>query len=395
MEARTKIRTIFEEQIDLIAEILLDKKSDLSTFGFSSGKLSLVLFYCYYATFKKEDKFLTIAGNILEECFDSISPKNYKGHNYFLELAELGQFLIFAKKNNWYDDEIEPFLESIDKPLFEYMQKKIDQKNLDVYAGALICGNYYLSRENNETVRNYLKTLILAIDKLKIQDEYGGYYWQSPIFNDDRVYTGISHGSAMIINFLCGVHQKGIEIQLCEDLIKNACLFLKNIKGKNSRKPLYPNVVGENLGEIQLSFCYGDLGTSYALLRASEVLKDEKLHHEIMKDLHNLGQLTDSISANINDAGITYGAAGVVTIFNKIAKLENNPVFESYANFWIEKIPNFRTHNNQTLGYQAQFNQYSSATNIAFNEGIAGIGIIMMYFLNKKLPSIYELIGLR
>jgi lantibiotic biosynthesis protein len=158
---------------------------------------------------------------------------------------------------------------------------------------------------------------------------------------------------------------------------------------------LYANIIGEKLGAAQLSFCYGDLGTSYALLRASEVLKDEELHQNILNDLHNLGRLTDAISANINDAGITYGAVGVATVFNKIAKLEMNPIFESYANFWYEKIPNFRTHNNQTIGYQAQFNQYNSATNIAFGEGIAGIGIAMMCFLNKKLPPIYELIGLR
>jgi lantibiotic biosynthesis protein len=137
------------------------------------------------------------------------------------------------------------------------------------------------------------------------------------------------------------------------------------------------------------------LGTSYALLRASQVLKDEELHQEILKDLHQLGQITDSNSASINDAGITYGAVGVATIFEKISKLENNSIFEAYANFWYEKILDFRTHNNQTIGYQAQFNQYNPATNIAFGEGIAGIGIAMMCFLNKKLPPIYELIGLR
>jgi hypothetical protein len=85
----------------------------------------------------------------------------------------------------------------------------------------------------------------------------------------------------------------------------------------------------------------------------------------------------------------------VATIFDKIAKLENNPIFEAYANFWYEKILDFRTHNNQTIGYQAHFNQYNPATNIAFGEGIAGIGVAMMCFLNKKLPPIYELIGLR
>jgi hypothetical protein len=276
------------------------------------------------------------------------------------------------------------------------MKRKIAQKNLDVYTGALMSGNYYLSRNTeNFLVEKCLTELVLAIDNLKILDDLGGYFWQSPIFNDDRVYTGISHGSAMIINFLCGVHQKGIETQLCEILIRKAGLFLQSIKGKDTHKALYPNIIGEKLGNIQLSFCYGDLGTSYALLRASEVLKNERSRHEILEDLHHLGQITDPALANINDAGITYGAAGVATIFNKIAKLENSSIFEAYANFWVEKIPDFRTHNNQTIGYQAQFNQYNPATNIAFGEGIAGIGIAMMCFLNKKLPPIYELIGLR
>jgi lantibiotic biosynthesis protein len=396
MDNKAQIRTIFEEQISLIADNLQSLKTQIPTFGLSSGKLSVALFYCYLSDYQKDEKYLTIAGDVLDECFEEMSPKFYKGHNYFLELSELGIFLEFVKKNNWYSADTEQFLESIDKHLYEYMKKKISSKNLDVYAGALVTENYYLSRNTeNNLVEKYLQELVFEIDNLKVLDDSGGYFWQSPIFNDDRVYTGISHGSAMIINFLCGMYQKGIELRLCEDLIRKACLFLHNIKGKNTRKALYPNIIGEKLGDIQLSFCYGDLGTSYALLRASQVLKDEELHQEILKDLHQLGQITDSNSASINDAGITYGAVGVATIFEKISKLENNPIFEAYANFWYEKILDFRTHNNQTIGYQAQFNQYNPATNIAFGEGIAGIGIAMMCFLNKKLPPIYELIGLR
>ena len=396
MENKTKTRVIFEGQISLIADKLQELKIQIPTFGLSSGKLSIALFYCYLSDYQKDEKCLTIAGDVLDECFEEITPKLYKGHNYFLELAELGIFLEFVKKNNWYSADTELFLESIDKHLYEYMKKKIAQKNLDVYAGALVAGGYYLNRKTvNNSIEKYLRELVFAINNLKVLDESGGYFWQSPIFKDERVYTGISHGSAMIINFLCGVHQQGIEIQLCEDLIRKACLFLQNIKGEDACKALYPNMIGEKLGAIQLSFCYGDLGTSYALLKASQVLKDEQLHQEILKDLHHLSQLTDAISANINDAGITYGAAGVASIFNKIAILEKDPIFEAYANFWVEKIPDFSTNNNQTIGYQAQFNQYNPATNIAFGEGIAGIGIAMMCFLNKKLPPIYELIGLR
>lgn len=396
MESRTQTRVNFEEQINLISDNLQSLKTQIPTFGLSSGKLSIALFYCYCSDYQKDEKYLLIAGDILDECFEEISPKLYKGHNYFLELSELGIFLEFAKKYNWYSADNEQFLESIDKHLYEYMKRKIAQKNLDVYSGALISGNYYLSRNTeNYLVEKCLTELVLAIDDLKILDDSGGYFWQSPIFNDDRVYTGISHGSAMIINFLCDVHQKGIEIQLCEELIRNACLFLNSIRAKDTRKALYPNIIGEKFGDIQLSFCYGDLGTSYALLRASQVLKDKELRQEILDYLHHFGQITDSASASIYDAGIMYGAIGVATIFNKIAKLENSSIFEAYANFWYEKIPDFRTHNNQTIGYQAQFNQYNPATNIAFGEGIAGIGIAMMCFLNKKLPPIYELIGLR
>lgn len=396
MESKTQTRINFEEQISLIADKLQGLKTQIPTFGLSSGKLSVALFYCYLSDYQKDERYLTIAGDVLDECFEEMSPKLYKGHNYFLELAELGVFLEFVKKNNWHSADTEQFLESIDKHLYEYMKKKIANRNLDVYAGALMAGSYYLSRKtDNDLVEKYLRELVFVIDNLKSLDESGGCFWQSPIFNDDRVYTGISHGSAMIINFLCGVHQKGIEVQLCGDLIKNACLFLQNIKGNDAHKALYPNIIGEKLGDIQLSFCYGDLGTSYALLRASEVLKDKELHQEILNDLHHLGRLTNSILANISDAGITYGAVGVATIFDRIAKLENNLIFEAYANFWYEKIPDFRTYDNQTIGYQAQFNQYNPATNIAFGEGIAGIGIAVMCFLNKKLPPIYELIGLR
>ena len=69
----------------------------------------------------------------------------------------------------------------------------------------------------------------------------------------------------------------------------------------------------------------------------------------------------------------SYLCVGLDTDIQKIPKhllTEKDPIFESYANFWYEKIPDFSTHNSQTIGYQAQFNQYNPATNIAFGEGI-------------------------
>jgi hypothetical protein len=124
MKNKTQIRTNFEEQISLMADKLQKLKTQIPTFGLSSGKLSIALFYCYLSDYQKDKKYLEMAGDVLDECFEEMSPKLYKGHNFFLELAELGVFIEFAKKNNWYTADTKQFLESIDRHLYEYMKQK-------------------------------------------------------------------------------------------------------------------------------------------------------------------------------------------------------------------------------------------------------------------------------
>jgi lantibiotic modifying enzyme len=395
MENQKLNHSILLNQVDEIAIRLLDLKNKISTFGLNSGKSGIALFYCYYAAFKNDETYLAVADNILSECFENINPKTYAGHNYFRELAEFGIFLTFAHENQWIQAEIEPFLANVDTHLYGYMQKKIIKNNLDVYDGALSSGEYFLNREStSELITKALNELVYAINNTKNGDEFGGYFWKSPIFNDDRVYTGLSHGVAMIINFLCKTIERNIEPELSKELIKGASLFLRQNKGNEPAKALFPNIIGEEKGSIQLCFCYGDLGTLYTLLRAAKLLNNVDLYDETMSELYRLGQLNGLKIGNISDAEIIYGAAGVATIFDKISRTENNKVLDAYANFWYQKIPEFAIHQNETLGYQAIFNQQNSATNIGFGEGIAGIGIALMRYLNKKMPPIDELIGL-
>lgn len=386
---------ILENQLDEIANCLINLKQQVPTFGLYSGKAGIALFYCYYASLRKDKSYLTIADDILGECFDGVFPKNYTGHNYFRELAELGVFLIFAKKNKWIESAIEPFLISLDAHLYSYQQKKIAQDNLDVYAGALSSGWYFLNRPiESEVAQKALTELVEAIDRLKVESDKDGYFWKSPIFNDDRVYTGISHGSAMIINFLLKTFGREIEIVLSEKLMKGAANYLLNLQNEDDSKAIFPSIVGDKNESIQLSFCYGDLGTLLVLLKYTKVFNNSMLYAEVLKELHRLGAIDDPKKGQILDAEITYGAAGTAIMFDTISNITKDNVFESYANFWYNKIPKFATFQNETLGYQAIFNQYSTATNISFSEGIAGIGIALMRYLNKKMPPIDELIGL-
>lgn len=395
MENQKLKHAILLNQVDEIALKLSVLKDKAQTFGLNYGKSGIALFYCYYASFKNNKEYLTVADDILGECFERISPKNYTGHNYFRELAEFGIFLIFAQKKQWIESNPESFLASIDAHLYDYMQKKISKGNLDVYDGALASGEYFLNRQYwLETPSKALNELVKSINELKLIDEHGGYYWKSPIFNDDRVYSGLSHGGAMIINFLSKMVERNIAPILCKDLLRGAAQYLMQYKGEDDTKALFPNIIGEERGAIQLCFCYGDLGTLYALLRASKVLANQELHHEILSYIVRLGKLEGNNVGKISDAEITYGAAGTAILFDKIARLENNVIFEAYANIWYQKIPEFATFQNETLGYQAVFNQRKAATNISFAEGIAGIGIALMCYLNKKMPPIDELIGL-
>ncbi|GGD74514.1 hypothetical protein GCM10011514_43210 [Emticicia aquatilis] len=372
--------------IDQIADVLQNEREILSNFGYTKGLLGSAVFFYNYAKFKDEPVFAQIAESFIEDSLTRLNSNMIKNEKLGKDFAELGMFLEYAQTQDWCEFDNSEIIGYTDSYFAAFANNRLSRGDFDPYTGGLLSGHYFLHR-SGEVQRINISVIIKQLEKLAVSDNNNGLYWKSKLFDDDRIYLGLSHGLAAIIVFLCSAIEKDIEIDTCQKLIVGAVNYIQSHQQSVELKGcFFPDIVGE-ADKGRLGLCYGDMGVIYALYRAGMVLKDEvqKKHAEAL-----MIQTTTrkTVEANgIRDAGILYGASGVALIYDKMYRLTDNSIFDDSANEWYNSIINYqkKTSKHQSnLGFEGFFNQHFAHTNYSFMEGIAGIGTTLMQSIDRS-----------
>ncbi|CAL2107785.1 lantibiotic biosynthesis protein [Tenacibaculum sp. 190524A02b] len=381
--------------IDTITEAIIGKdKLELHNASYQTGLLGYSLYYSFLAKHKKDDIIIKKAEEYFNKGIEALDIHNftrtYNTDTIDAHLAHIGRFIIYTKENNLLDIDAEEYLNQLDDILFDLMKTKISIKDFDPTSGALAAGLYFLSRaKEKESVKEYIKTLLFGIDNFAKKDKDGDYFWESPsLFN--RVYLGISHGSSLLIAYAASAHALNIETELCENIIEKASNFLLKQYRKSEFKGLFPNKIGDKVEPMQFALCYGDIGVGYALLKASNVLKSEKLRSFSQLVLEDC--LTRTKADNLTlDAGILYGASGLTIAFHKVAQISKDPRFYERASYWYNQIGSYAIHNNDFAGFQSRLDEESRLWNTSYGWGILGIGVTLMAYSDNDLPPTHTL----
>jgi len=376
-----------KEAIDLKCDVVGDPT-------FETGILGLALFYIFYSAFTDNKKYLDKAEGLILKAFRNLNAETFK-RTYNTDtidnqLGHFGRFIEFTKQNNLIGFEVDEYLLNLDSILFDLMKSKANLGNFDYQSGALAAGFYFMSRVNEvDDIREKLSYLLFKIEEKSISDSNGGVYWTLPTLYD-RVYLGISHGSALMMSFICNALDRQIEVNTCSEILSKASKFLLK-QESDFGKGLFPHYLNANeLGPKQFSLCYGDLGIGYALLRTGRLLGDrniEEIANRVLFDCLNRKK-EDNLTL---DASIIYGAAGIATTFEKIFRYKNEDQYLKASNYWYEKIPEYPTYSNEYAGYKSRVGDENNFGNLGFSWGIAGIGVALMRSLNRELPDISSL----
>ncbi|MDN5424063.1 MAG: hypothetical protein L0G07_11745, partial [Chryseobacterium sp.] len=339
-------------------------------------------------------KYTTTAEEYFNKGLASFNPKTFQRvhgtDSLDAHLAHIGRYLIFCENNGLLSVSSEEYLLNLDQILFGLMKSKINIKDFDSGTGALAAGYYYLARlKSGSDVQEQLIFLINSIDEAAFQDDTGDYYWKCPSLYD-RIYLGISHGSSLIISFLTSVCEAGLEIQLCEKIIRKATAFLIKQYRESDYKGLFPNMIGDAIEPMQFALCYGDLGIGYALLRASQLLKDSDTADFANVILNDCLLRTKEDNLTL-DAGIFYGASGLAITFDKLGTLSGDIRYIQRADYWNQQILTYATHSNDFAGFKSRLLEDNILWQISFGWGILGIGMTLMYFDDASLPSFADL----
>lgn len=379
-----------------IADCLSNPAGELTSFGYANGLLGTALFWTYYAHFANDDSGNERSRRLLTEAIRCVTQP-YTGRNFPKELAELGIFLEYAKANNLLDIDTNMLLTGADQLLAKTVKECLARRDFDPYSGALSMGSYFIGRlPSQDSARVHMAELVVGLRQIAVTNEAGQLYWPSQLFGDDRIYLGLSHGTAAILVFLSRAVESGIQASLATDTIQRAVGYLL-AQQQDYRQvgSFYPNIVGETGQPTRLGLCYGDMGVAYSLLRAARVLNDASLEQQARTIFTVSATRRSPATSGINDAGILYGAAGTALLFDKAYELTGQPDLDEAARYWYERIPEFAVHHNATAGFQGTFNQHFPHTNWAFMEGIAGIGVTLMKYAQRDNYSFNELIWLQ
>lgn len=371
-----------------------DTDASLQSASYETGLLGYALYYLYLSRYKNDPLLTERASEYFEKGIAALDLKNFKRaygtDSLDLHLSHVGRFLIFCSRHKLLDIDSGDYLTRLDDILFDLMKSKITIKDFDSGSGAMTAAFYFLSRhKSGMPMEEKLTYLVNSVDNFALRDKLGNYYWQSPSLHN-RVYFGISHGSALIISVLSNIHEIGVCQDLCSAVIEKAVNFLVKQYRRSPYKGLFPTKLGDKKEPMQFALCYGDVGTGYALYRAAKVLNSQKiatLAEIVLNDC-----LTRSREDNLTlDAGIYYGASGLGIAFDKVATVTGDARFAERANYWYSQIPAYSIFDDRFAGFRSRLSNDSVLWNVSEGWGILGIGISLMCYQNRELPSLAEL----
>jgi lantibiotic biosynthesis protein len=364
----------------------------LNNSGYDTGLLGISLFYTLLYDYDNNTKHGEYAIDYFEKGLYSIQNKFnpiYKGDTIDNHIGQIGRFIYFTKNHSLYNEfDLDEYLNHLDEIAKEVLISKLKKNDYDITSGALASGAYFLLRDSDTSITS-IQAIIFSLDRNKKIFNENQFYWVNPSLGN-RVYLGISHGSAMIINFLLKAINKNIEKQLCLHLLKGATYYLLSQKRYTPYIGLFDNYIGEDYENKQFALCYGDLGVGIVLYKASKILEDNELKKQSIEILNNclLRKYEDELTL---DASILYGASGLNIAFNEAYFLTNNVKFLDRANYWLKMVSKYSSNDNKYSGFKSRLVDSSPLWDLSFGWGIIGIGCTLINNETHSFPSLSPL----
>ena len=385
----------YQAKLSEIADTLVKNVDKLeSNIGLMGGKIGVALFYFYYAKFTNDDKFADHGVELISTVFDEIN-KEFTYHTHAGGLAGIGWSIEHLAQNGFIDTDTNEILEDLDPYLHKTMIYDIQNENYDFLHGAVGNGVYFLSRNNNEKSKEYLKEFIDQLDRISLQDEDGARKWMSTLNIEEKTKgfnLSLSHGIASIIAFLGKMLEAGIYNEKVSPLLNGAVQYL--LKYKLDREKYlsnFPSWINENepLSQSRLAWCYGDLGIGTALWQAAQSAKNKEWEKVAVDTLLDSTARRDLKKNAVIDAGLCHGAAGIMHIYNRAYHYTGQDKFKDTTLYWAEQTLAMAKFEDGYAGYKAWHTEkYGGWTHEAgLLEGIAGIGLAFISLIAAIEPK--------
>lgn len=367
-------------QINRIIDVGDTKKTE--RIGVLDGLSGIALFKMEYGYFSNNEEVIDKACELLETCVDEINT-DYYFPTFCSGIAGFSWTMSHLYQNNRIDFEIDEMLLQVDTYLYKNMLADFSNHNYDFLHGGIGYAIYFLERYRNtkyDAIRTQFKTtLIEVIDFLAVE--------VSEISNDNstsnnKIDVGLSHGITSILAFLNQLAKETCFKSRVDKIIMRLAFYIDTLKStKNHTSSFFPNGIEADKKmeyNSRLAWCYGDLGIAYTLVETACILNDNKLRESALQVLLHTVKRKKQEETLVDDPFICHGSFGNAHIYNSLFYLTNRSEFKEATLFWlndgVERL-NLLLKNEDL---------YVSKNELGIINGIAGIGLVIMSYLNPQ-----------
>jgi lantibiotic biosynthesis protein len=387
----------------VIHQALREVALDLAAYDYSSviasknsglfdGATGLSLFYFEMFRMTSQRKYLSKAMLFFEEAYKNLSKNNFNlSHgscgtmwlmNYFVQAG------ILSKSH-------EDFLIHFDRLLCKVINSY--SHNIDPMHGLLSIANYLFARNNSENVE-CLKKILMIVYKNKKKFKRG-IAWEShsyvpEIGNCKHINFGYAHGNLAVLYFLSKYIKHDIGTSLSRSLFESGMEYFLSF-ASTTEQSTFPNrldgrkrVYGSKIG-----YCYGDLGLACGFSAIANNLDRSDFRQMAM----NLGRrVANNVFEKGNlvyDIGLCHGAAGNAYMLLKLFRELNDDILLQASLKQYRQLLTLKHKENGIVGftsiaYETASGKFSRKSNHGFIEGVAGMGISIVSFLDDR--RLYE-----
>lgn len=279
--------------------------------------------------------------------------------------------------------------------------------HFDLISGLVGIGYYGIERAHLEAGRRIVSVVVLHLAEQFEYVEGGGTWWTRPdqvppLYRADYPRgwhdLGPSHGAAGVICFLAEAIRLGIRADQASHMIECAVPWLAaQLHSVGGRYTLPARAHGPNTPrDVRLAWCYNELGSMCAVLRAGDVLRRREwvdLAHFVAKPLAEV----PTREGGVNEAPFCHGAAGVAFLFGAFESRFHDPSFGVAREIWLRRVLDFADQSSREGRFY--FHDRSNGTvtrrhSRGLLEGDAGVALVLLAFEYGEMPEWGRMFGL-
>lgn len=236
-------------------------------------------------------------------------------------LAGLGWMINVLKKFNLFDN-IDEWLNDFETELEKCYHLMLYNKDLDYFRGASGILFYFLKKDrlNKEIAKSYIDCLYEREKGIR-----PNYYIDR---NKNNINLGTPHGITGVILILLLLKEQGENFvdSLLIDLLEELLSFKKS-----NDLYYFPGTVSDDDESLSyLTWCYGDLMATYAILKAGILLEKRKYLDIVYPMLIKLSFREDCP----NNLTLCHGYTSLTLVFRKMFEITNNKLLYNSSLKW-------------------------------------------------------------